>query len=220
MHDIRDRKKIEAERVVLLDQLERLAWVDELTGLMNRRGFLQEARKLFSYRYRCDIAACIATIDLDRFIAYQRQLRLRHGRRRAAPNRRNFPGPRARGRYARANRRRGIRRTLPQRRAGGCAPYPRSPPAARRQPAGFTQPRRITHCDRGDRIGGYCHARWRHPHRGKPASRRRRALRGKELRAQPGLRFVPAPRLYRLAAARTTRRLAARRRSVKVEAPW
>ena len=67
MRDIRDRKKIEAERVVLLDRLERLAWVDELTGLMNRRGFLQEARKLCSYRRRYDIAACIAIIDLDHF---------------------------------------------------------------------------------------------------------------------------------------------------------
>ena len=69
MRDIRERKIIEAERVVLLDRLERLAWVDELTGLMNRRGFLQEARKLCSYRRRYDIAACIAIIDLDHFKA-------------------------------------------------------------------------------------------------------------------------------------------------------
>lgn len=67
MRDIRKRKKVEAEREVLLDRLERLAWIDELTGLMNRRGFLQEARKLSSYRRRHDIAACIAIIDLDHF---------------------------------------------------------------------------------------------------------------------------------------------------------
>lgn len=48
MRDIRDRTKIEAECEILLDRLERLAWVDEVTGLMHRPGFLQEVRKLRS----------------------------------------------------------------------------------------------------------------------------------------------------------------------------
>ena len=50
MGDILERKKIEAEWAILLERLERLAWIDELTGLMNRRGSLQRARKLCSCR--------------------------------------------------------------------------------------------------------------------------------------------------------------------------
>ncbi len=67
MRDIRARKKLEAEREELLDRLEKLAWIDELTGLTNRRGFLQEADKLSSYARRYGIAVSLAIVDLDHF---------------------------------------------------------------------------------------------------------------------------------------------------------
>lgn len=48
-------------------ELEALAHVDELTGILNRRGFLRELRRASSYCERYGVAVTLAIIDLDLF---------------------------------------------------------------------------------------------------------------------------------------------------------
>jgi diguanylate cyclase (GGDEF)-like protein len=58
-----------------LDTMTRLAMVDELTGLLNRRAFLQEAEKLQKLASRQQGSVCVAIIDVDRF----KQVNDQHG---------------------------------------------------------------------------------------------------------------------------------------------
>ncbi len=67
MRDIRERKRIEEQRDRLLHQLERLALVDQLTGLPNRRAFLDEAQRLLGRAAREGGRPCVAILDLDHF---------------------------------------------------------------------------------------------------------------------------------------------------------
>lgn len=48
-------------------ELEALAHVDELTGILNRRGFLRELRRASSYCERYGVAVTLAVLDLDLF---------------------------------------------------------------------------------------------------------------------------------------------------------
>ncbi|MEE9301059.1 MAG: sensor domain-containing diguanylate cyclase [Alphaproteobacteria bacterium] len=67
MRDIRARKLVEEERSHIIDLLEELTRIDELTSLMNRRGFFEEAEKLVAYSQRHSRPATIAIMDLDHF---------------------------------------------------------------------------------------------------------------------------------------------------------
>jgi len=69
---LRQTKK---ELTAALDAMTRLAMVDELTGLLNRRAFLQEAEKLQKLASRQQGSVCIAIIDVDRF----KQVNDQHG---------------------------------------------------------------------------------------------------------------------------------------------
>lgn len=48
-------------------ELEALAHVDELTGILNRRGFMRELRRASSYCERYGVAVTLAILDLDLF---------------------------------------------------------------------------------------------------------------------------------------------------------
>lgn len=48
-------------------ELEELAHVDELTGVLNRRGFLRELRRAASYSQRYGAPVAVAVVDLDAF---------------------------------------------------------------------------------------------------------------------------------------------------------
>ncbi len=48
-------------------ELEQLAHVDELTGVLNRRGFMRELRRAASYSARYGAPVALAIIDLDDF---------------------------------------------------------------------------------------------------------------------------------------------------------
>ncbi|PSC06996.1 GGDEF domain-containing protein [Alsobacter soli] len=50
-------------------ELEELAHVDELTGALNRRGFLRELRRALSYTERYGVPVSLALLDLDGFKA-------------------------------------------------------------------------------------------------------------------------------------------------------
>ena len=67
MRDIRERKRLEEQRDQLLHQLERLALADYLTGLPNRRAFLDEAQRLLGRAARDGGRLCVAILDLDHF---------------------------------------------------------------------------------------------------------------------------------------------------------
>ncbi|MFO1150778.1 MAG: GGDEF domain-containing protein [Alsobacter sp.] len=55
----------EAQRRI--QELEALADIDELTGVLNRRGFLRELRRASSYSERYEVAIAVGLIDLDLF---------------------------------------------------------------------------------------------------------------------------------------------------------
>jgi diguanylate cyclase (GGDEF)-like protein len=48
-------------------ELEALAHVDELTGILNRRGFMRELRRASSFCERYGVAVSLAILDLDLF---------------------------------------------------------------------------------------------------------------------------------------------------------
>jgi diguanylate cyclase (GGDEF)-like protein len=50
-----------------IGELEALAHVDELTGILNRRGFMRELRRASSYCERYGVAVTLAVFDLDQF---------------------------------------------------------------------------------------------------------------------------------------------------------
>ncbi|GAB4369873.1 MAG: hypothetical protein Kow00114_29900 [Kiloniellaceae bacterium] len=67
MQDYRPRKKLEAERDALLARLAAEALSDELTGLPNRRAFVDELERVHAAVRRSAVPAAIAVLDLDRF---------------------------------------------------------------------------------------------------------------------------------------------------------
>lgn len=67
MQDYRPRKKLEAERDALLARLAAEALSDELTGLPNRRAFVDELERVHAAVRRRALPAAIAVLDLDRF---------------------------------------------------------------------------------------------------------------------------------------------------------
>jgi diguanylate cyclase (GGDEF)-like protein len=56
-----------AEAKARIAQLETLAHVDELTGLLNRRGFRREIERAASYSERYGVSVVLVMIDLDGF---------------------------------------------------------------------------------------------------------------------------------------------------------
>ena len=50
-----------------ISELEQLAHVDELTGALNRRGFMRELRRAVSYSQRYGVPVALALFDLDGF---------------------------------------------------------------------------------------------------------------------------------------------------------
>lgn len=70
MHDISDRRHIEAEREELLARVEAIARTDELTGLPNRRAWQEELRRELERAKRHEHAVCVALLDLDGFKPY------------------------------------------------------------------------------------------------------------------------------------------------------
>ncbi|MBV8502559.1 MAG: sensor domain-containing diguanylate cyclase [Paucibacter sp.] len=69
---LRQAKK---ELTAALEAMTRLATVDDLTGLLNRRAFMQETEKLQKLVARQQGTLCIAIIDVDRF----KQVNDQHG---------------------------------------------------------------------------------------------------------------------------------------------
>jgi diguanylate cyclase (GGDEF)-like protein len=67
MRDIHARKLVEEERSHIIKLLEELTRIDELTSLMNRRGFFEEADKLIAYSQRHSRPVTVAIMDLDHF---------------------------------------------------------------------------------------------------------------------------------------------------------
>ncbi|MEO3428518.1 sensor domain-containing diguanylate cyclase [Pelagibius sp. CAU 1746] len=67
MQDYRPRRKLEAERDALLARLSAQALSDELTGLPNRRAFMDELERVQAAMSRSTAPASIAVIDIDHF---------------------------------------------------------------------------------------------------------------------------------------------------------
>lgn len=57
-----------------ISELEELAHVDELTGVLNRRGFIRELRRALSYTERYSVPVSLLLLDLDRFKQVNDQL--------------------------------------------------------------------------------------------------------------------------------------------------
>ena len=67
VRDIRERKRLERERDLLVERLAHLALVDELTGLPNRRAFFDALERLLAAMQRRDGHASVAILDIDQF---------------------------------------------------------------------------------------------------------------------------------------------------------
>ena len=67
MQDYRPRKHLEAERDELLARLSAQALSDDLTGLPNRRAFLEELERVHASVRRGTAPAAIAVLDIDHF---------------------------------------------------------------------------------------------------------------------------------------------------------
>ncbi len=67
MLDITDRKRLEHERDQLMKQLREKTLRDPLTGLLNRRGFDQEFRRIWSMSLRHPFPIGLLIIDIDHF---------------------------------------------------------------------------------------------------------------------------------------------------------
>ena len=65
--DITDRKKIEDELKASKSKYEKLARTDELTGVINRRGFFEEGIKLCNLARRFNHTTSIIMLDIDYF---------------------------------------------------------------------------------------------------------------------------------------------------------
>jgi len=65
--DITDRKKIEDELKASKSKYEKLARTDELTGIINRRGFFEEGIKLCNLARRFNHSTSIIMLDIDYF---------------------------------------------------------------------------------------------------------------------------------------------------------
>ncbi len=99
------------------EALERLAAIDGMTGLNNRRNFLCLAEAEWTRFRRYGRPMALLMLDIDHFKRGQRQLRPRRRRRSHQDGRRHFAEAEARVRYRRTAGRRGIRAGL----AGGNA---------------------------------------------------------------------------------------------------
>lgn len=67
MRDLRSRKKIEENQKMTMATLKRLAFIDELTMIPNRRSFYEAFRKLLASLHRHPKNAVIAVVDIDHF---------------------------------------------------------------------------------------------------------------------------------------------------------
>ena len=67
MTDLRPRRQAEAKNAALLDQLERQAMSDTLTGLPNRRAFETEAARMVARAKRSGSAITVGVADIDHF---------------------------------------------------------------------------------------------------------------------------------------------------------
>jgi diguanylate cyclase (GGDEF)-like protein/PAS domain S-box-containing protein len=67
MQDIRPRKELEAERDALLARLSAQALSDDLTGLPNRRAFMDELARVQAALRRRAAPASVAVLDIDHF---------------------------------------------------------------------------------------------------------------------------------------------------------
>jgi len=75
VRDITQRKRVEADREMLLGRVEAMARTDELTGLPNRRAWDEELRRELARAARSRRSLCLALLDLDRF----KEFNDRHG---------------------------------------------------------------------------------------------------------------------------------------------
>lgn len=60
-------RRIEEQRLSATDELRRMATIDELTQVANRRIFLETAGQKFNEQHRYDVPVSVAIIDLDHF---------------------------------------------------------------------------------------------------------------------------------------------------------
>jgi diguanylate cyclase (GGDEF)-like protein/PAS domain S-box-containing protein len=67
MTDLRARRQAEAKNAALLEQLERQAMSDVLTGLPNRRAFEMEAARVVARAKRSGAAITVGIADIDHF---------------------------------------------------------------------------------------------------------------------------------------------------------
>ncbi len=67
IRDIRDRKRLEDQRTLLINSLKRLAYMDELTLLPNRRSFYDSVQKTIATVKRRSRDSVLAVMDIDLF---------------------------------------------------------------------------------------------------------------------------------------------------------
>jgi diguanylate cyclase (GGDEF)-like protein/PAS domain S-box-containing protein len=67
IRDIRERKRLEDQRTLLINSLKRLAYMDELTLLPNRRSFYDSLTKSIAIVKRRNREAILGAIDIDHF---------------------------------------------------------------------------------------------------------------------------------------------------------
>ncbi len=67
VRDIRGRKKLEENQNMVISTLKKLAFIDELTMIPNRRSFYESFRKLLSSVHRHKREAVVAVVDIDHF---------------------------------------------------------------------------------------------------------------------------------------------------------
>ncbi|MDX1706315.1 diguanylate cyclase [Pseudidiomarina sp.] len=60
-------RRVDEERQAAVEELRKLATVDELTGVANRRVFLDVCKQRFDEKQRYDVAMSVAVLDLDLF---------------------------------------------------------------------------------------------------------------------------------------------------------
>ncbi|GBF51411.1 diguanylate cyclase [Leptospira ryugenii] len=65
--DIREKKKLEEQKTLLINSLKRLAYMDELTLLPNRRSFYDSLQKTIAIVKRRNRDAILAVLDIDHF---------------------------------------------------------------------------------------------------------------------------------------------------------
>ena len=67
VRDIRERKRLEEQKTLLINSLKRLAYMDELTLLPNRRSFYDSLQKSIAIVKRRNREAVLAVLDIDHF---------------------------------------------------------------------------------------------------------------------------------------------------------